>query len=124
VELRVHGQSTVREPGAGSNHRQDAGYVPERGRRVGQEEAAVRIEDSEAPRRDHHQPGHGKQNAHKRDGKLAARLVEAFRDQSRDRRRQRDPEQRENPDASSSSPRIAPARARAARLSGRSASVA
>jgi hypothetical protein len=80
------------------DHPRDLREVPEHGRRVRQEEPAVRIEHAERPRRQDEQARHWKEDAYEGDGRLVPGLVEARGEQERQPGREQCPERRRRHD--------------------------
>ncbi len=57
-------------PGRPAPERRDPGDVPDGGRRVRKKEAAMGVEDSKAPTRDHHEPGHREEDPDQTDRQI------------------------------------------------------
>ena len=68
------------EAAALPDERRDHGGVPDHGGGVGEEKAAVAVEDAEAPGREHEQGRAGKEDADELDGKQARLALEAVGD--------------------------------------------
>ncbi len=68
------------EAAALPDERRDHGDVPDHGGGVGEEKAAVAVEDAEAPGREHEQGRAGKEDADELDGKQARLALEAVGD--------------------------------------------
>ena len=95
-------------PRAGQHQHRDLGQVPHHRRGVGEEELPVAVEDAQAPRREHQEPGAGEEDAGELDRLGEGRgpgLGEATHHQPDDPRRAEDPQrhqqrhhQREQPE--------------------------
>src|SRR6185369_4390169 len=69
--------------------RRDDGDIPDYGRGVGEEELAMRVEDSETPRGEHQKADTGEEDADKLDGEVAGSPSETWGDE-RDEDRSKD----------------------------------
>lgn len=61
----------LRAAGAEGDHARDHGDIPEDGCRIGDEELAVTVENTEAPSGSNKEAGAGEEDAHEKDGKFA-----------------------------------------------------